>query len=153
MITRCITRSRRTRFDCGAVTASAHGLDRPDELGHLVDGSLSLFQKPPVGVGSPPAGDVTQPAPGSSGGNAPRGRACGFVREFRPELLVTIGRGLASTKLLFVSSDRAWPPRGPESLASAFDLPLVTADGLEPATAVTSREHRTQFRPLENGPK
>src|SRR6266702_3594517 len=42
-----------------------------------------------------------------------------------------------STGLMFVSSDRTWTPREPESLTSAIDLPLVAADGPERASAVT----------------
>jgi hypothetical protein len=39
---------------------------------------------------------------------------------------VTSDRSLVSRKLIFVTSDRTWPPREPESLASAFDLLLST---------------------------
>ena len=58
-----------------------------------------------------------------------------------------------STGLMFVSSDRTWTPREPESLTSAIDLPLVAADGPERASAVTSREHRPWIRLLKRGSK
>jgi len=58
--------------------------------------------------------------------------AGGFVREFRLQLLVTSDRSPISARLMFVSSDRTWPPGAPEALTSAIDLRLVAADGLSP---------------------
>ena len=82
-----------------------------------------------------------------------RQRLRGFVREFRPQLLVTSDRSLASTELMLITSHRTWPPRRPESLTSAFDLPLFAADDPGPASAVTSPEHRPWLRLLKRGLK
>jgi hypothetical protein len=72
----------------------------------------------------------------------------GFVREPGPRLFVTYDRSPSPAKSMFTSSDRTWPlPRG-KPLTSAFTLPLVGANGPQPATAVTSRERRTGPRPL-----
>jgi hypothetical protein len=76
-----------------------------------------------------------------------------FVREFQPQLFVTGDRGLVSTRVVFVSSDRTWRLRAPESPTSATGLPLVAADSPEPASAVTSHEHRPRPRLPERGPK
>ena len=45
-------------------------------------------------------------------------------------MLVTSDRSLVSTRSMFVSSDRSWPLCGPESLASAFDLPASAPVGV-----------------------
>ena len=54
---------------------------------------------------------------------------------------------------MFTCSDRTWSPCASKPLTSASDLPLVGASGPQPATAVTSREHRTCVRALGCGPK
>jgi hypothetical protein len=77
----------------------------------------------------------------------------GFVREVRPQLFVASDRTLAWPRFMFVSSDRTWPPGAAKSLTWANDQPLVGADGPQPATAITSREHRAWLRPPGCGPK
>jgi len=49
------------------------------------------------------------------------------------------GSARYSARLMFVSSDRTWPPRRQNALTSANVLPLVGANGPEQTTAVTSR--------------
>jgi len=73
----------------------------------------------------------------------------GLVHEFQPQLFVTGDSGLIRVRLTFVSSDRAWRLRAPESLTPAAPLPLATTDNPEPASAVTSHERnqREQQRP------
>jgi hypothetical protein len=63
-------------------------------------------------------------------------------------LFVTGDRSFVFAKLMFVSSDRTWPLCERKPLTSAINLPLVVADGPEPAPAVTCREHRLRLRLL-----
>jgi hypothetical protein len=64
----------------------------------------------------------------------------GLVHEFQPQLFVTGEGDPIRVRLIFVSSDRAWRLRAPESLTPATRLPLATTDDPEPATAVSSHE-------------
>ena len=77
----------------------------------------------------------------------------GFVRQFRPRLLVTSDRSPIASRSMFVGSDRTWLPTRRKSLTSAFARLSSVPMGSEPSAAVTSREHRSPAAALECGPK
>jgi hypothetical protein len=72
------------------------------------------------------------------------GQLDGLVHEFQPQLFVMGEGDLIRVRLIFVSSDRAWRLRAPESLTPATRLPLATTDDPEPATAVSRERNQLE---------